>query len=110
MSTPIRFHLDESMPTGVAYGLRKRDRDCTISKEVSLVSATDQEQLAYATLDKRVLISRDQDFLVLASQSNDHAGIIHWRQKTHFGQLVKDIDALTIDKAAEDLAGQVYFL
>jgi len=98
------------MPTGVAQGLRKRDRDCTISKDVNLVSATDQEQLAYATLDQRMIISRDQDFLVLASERSDHVGIIYWTQKSHFGQLVREIDALAINNSAEDVRGKVYFL
>lgn len=63
MPTPIRFHLDESMPNAVAAGLLKRDRDCTVSNSVGHIGASDEKQLAYAVAHKRVLITRDDDFL-----------------------------------------------
>jgi len=105
----IRFHLDESMPNAVAAGLLERNRDCSVSKEVGLVGATDHEQLAFAKLDQRVIVTRDQDFLSIAAQSTDHAGIVYWTQKRHLGQLVRELDVLATATSAEEMHGVVLY-
>jgi len=105
-----RFHLDESVPTAIADGLRLRQRDCSTTQETDLLGATDEEQLAYAAREGRVIITADQDFLRLASQRKDHSGIAFWTMRRHFGQLVKDLDALCFSNTAEDLQGTVTYL
>lgn len=89
-----RFHLDESVTTDIAEGLRLRARDCTTTQEAQLLGASDDDQLEFAIREGRVIITEDQDFLRLASARHDHAGIIFWTMRRHFGQLIKDIDAL----------------
>ena len=106
----VRFHLDESMPNGVAEGLRKRDRDCTTTADAELHGASDAEQLEFATREKRVLISRDNDFLVLATNHSDHMGIVYWLQKNHFGQFVKELDAFCFGRDLQQFAGNVFYL
>ena len=110
MPESIRFHLDESMPSAVAVGLRKRDRDATTSKDAGLIAATDDEQLVFATAQSRVLLTRDSDFLVLASQSTRHTGIIYWTEKRTLGQFIKDLDSLCFDSTSEEMADRVWFL
>lgn len=67
MSTVIRFHLDENMPNPVAYGLRARGRDATISNDVGLIGASDEEQLFFALQNQRVLLTRDDDLVKMAA-------------------------------------------
>ena len=110
MAEVIRFHLDESMPNAVADGLRKRDRDVTTSRDAGLISASDEDQLAFARSQNRVLVTRDQDFLSLDAQGVEHAGIVYWTEKRSLGQLVKDIDSLCFDETAEQIRGAVRFL
>jgi hypothetical protein len=97
------------MPIAVAEGLQQRDRDCISTQNVGLMGASDPEQLAFAMLEGRVIITRDRDFLRLAAQDADHAGVIFWSQNTHFGQLIKDIDRLCFDHSADDLRGLVLY-
>ncbi|MEN0111198.1 MAG: DUF5615 family PIN-like protein [Planctomycetota bacterium] len=107
---PVRFHLDESMPSSVASGLNQRDRDCTTSKGAGLLGASDEKQLTYAADDERVLITRDEDFLALAAQSSAHAGIVYWTQKRGPGQLVKDLDAWAGELDPALAHGRVFYL
>ncbi len=104
-----RFHLDESVTTEIADGLRKRDRDCTTPKEAGLLSAPDLDHLAYALKEGRIMITRDRDFVVLSAEGVEHAGIIYWNSKRHFGQIIKDIDALCFQSSADDFHERVVF-
>jgi predicted nuclease of predicted toxin-antitoxin system len=106
----IRFHLDESMPNAVADGLRRRGFEATTSAGAGLISATDPEQIAFALREARLLITRDQDFLRLNAQGIEHAGIVFWTERRTVGQLIRALDALTIDHTADELKGQVTFL
>jgi predicted nuclease of predicted toxin-antitoxin system len=105
-----KFHLDESVTTAVAAGLRLRNRDCTTTRQAGLLGAGDEQQLAFATGESRVIITADQDFLRLASQRQDHAGIIFWTMRRHFGKLITDIDVLCFQRTAEDFRGTVTYL
>lgn len=106
----LRFHLDENMPVYIATGLRKRGINISISKEANLISAPDEDQLAYAFQCKRVLITRDQDFLRLHSKDIHHYGIIFWTQKQSAGRLIQNIDVLSKTKTEIDMIGQLLFL
>jgi len=106
----IRFHLDENMPVGVAEGLRRRDRECSVSKEVGLLAASDEKHLEFALAEDRIVITRDDDFLGFHDEGFPHAGIIYWTERNHFGQLIKDIDALCYEKTAGELRGSVFYL
>jgi predicted nuclease of predicted toxin-antitoxin system len=72
---PIRFHLDENIPTSIAAGLRRRGIDVTTTAEVGLIGADDATQLAFASSHGRVMVTHDADFLRLHAQGTIHAGI-----------------------------------
>ncbi len=63
----IRFHLDENMPSAVAAGLRLRGLDVTTTPEAELRTASDPLQLDHASAEGRVIVTRDRDFLFMAS-------------------------------------------
>jgi len=44
----ISFHLDENVNNAIADGLRRRSIDVTTSVKANLISATDNQQLAFA--------------------------------------------------------------
>ena len=81
MPMEIRFHLDESVPNAIANGLRLRTIDVTTTKDAHLLEASDEEQLAYARANCRVIVSFDDDFLVLASRGTAHCGIAYCHQR-----------------------------
>ena len=98
------------MPNAVAEGLRKRNRDVTTSKDAVLIASTDEEQLAFALSESRVLVTRDTDFLVLNSQGVEHAGIVYWTERHSLGFLIKELDSFCFDRTAEEMCGQVEYL
>ncbi len=59
----MRFHLDESADGRIAAGLRHRGIDVTTPVDVGLRGASDDEHLAYALANERVLVTHDADFL-----------------------------------------------
>ena len=76
----IRFHLDEHIPTAVALGLRRRGIDVTTTADAELCGADDEAQMARAASQGRVIVTHDDDFLVLHSRGVRHAGIAYSHQ------------------------------
>ena len=74
MAGRIRFHLDEQVDVAIARALRRYGVDVTTTIEAGLRTAGDEEQLAYARREQRVLVTHDADFLRLAAAGTDHAG------------------------------------
>ena len=68
----IRYHLDESVPNAIANGLRLRGIDVTTAKDAGLLEASDQEHMAFAHENQRVIFSFDEDFLSLANRGQIH--------------------------------------
>jgi predicted nuclease of predicted toxin-antitoxin system len=92
MSKQIKFHLDESVSKAIANGLRVRGIDVTFAPEEGLIGATDEQQLAYALSEKRVIFTFDDDFLRLASLGIEHYGIIYARQQRQsIGKIISDL-------------------
>ncbi len=65
MAESIKFHLDENANNAIADGLKRRGIDVTISVQANLISASDEQQLAFAHAQGRVLFTQDRDFLEL---------------------------------------------
>jgi predicted nuclease of predicted toxin-antitoxin system len=75
MTERIRFHLDEQVDVAIAGALRRYGVDVTTTVEAGLRTASDEEQLAYARREQRVLVTHDADFLRLSATGSNHAGI-----------------------------------
>ena len=107
----IRYHLDEHVDPAVAEGLRRRGIDVITTVEAGLMGATDENQLAIATANGRVCVTRDPDFLVLHSRGITHAGIAFWHPKRRtVGQIVLDLTLLWRLATAEQMQGRVEYL
>ena len=107
----IKYHLDESVPNAISNGLRLRDIDVTTTKDAHLLEASDEEQLAYAHANHRVIVSFDDDFLVLASRGTAHSGIAYCHQRERsIGQVVNGLVSLWRQRTAEAMIGQIHFL
>src|SRR5262249_24086493 len=76
-------------PHAIAEGLRRRGIEVTTTPEVDLISATDEEQAAYALAEGRVIFTLDKDFLGLNARGVSHAGIVYCRQgKRGIGSII----------------------
>ena len=107
----IRFHLDEHVPHAIAAGLRRRGIDVTTTVEAGLRSATDDVHLAYAVEQRRVIVTNDPDFLVLAQEDRPHMGIAYCDQgRRSLGEMIRRLVVLWERYPAEALHGRIVFL
>ncbi len=92
MVRTIRFHLDENCPDAIAEGLGRRGIDVTTTPEAKLLSASDEQQRAYALSEGRVIFTHDRDFLRINASGVPHAGIVYCRQgKRRIGGIIQDL-------------------
>ena len=107
----IRFHLDESVRTAIAVGLRSHGVDVTTTSEAHLMGAADEEQIAYAVAETRVIVTHDHDFLALAAGGMEHAGVCYCHQQKHsIGELLRALLVVNECCTQEEMHGQVEFL
>lgn len=92
MAVQIQFHLDEHIDSAIADGLRRRGIDVTTSAEAGLLEAEDDDHLAFARQEKRVIVTHDQDFLRKHQQGVTHAGIVycHLRSRS-VGEILRSL-------------------
>jgi predicted nuclease of predicted toxin-antitoxin system len=111
MPRTIRFHLDENCCTAIADGLRRRGIDVTTTPEVGLISATDEEQAAYALAESRVLVTQDRDLLRLSAAGEPHAGIAYCdKDSRSIGEMLSGLIRIWEGLEPEEMAGRVQFL
>ena len=88
----LRFHLDENVDLAVSAGLRSRGMDVTTTEAAGLLGATDEAQLAFALRETRVIVTHDDDLLMLHSQGTPHAGIAFNTLRTRtIGQMIQKL-------------------
>lgn len=106
----MHFLLDEDMSRAVAEGLRARGVDAVSVHEAGRGNrrVPDEEQLAYATEQRRVLVTYNRaDFQALDNlwrrQGRHHAGIYWSAERTiprrTIGDLMRALEAATRERA-----------
>ncbi len=89
MADRIRFHLDEHVDPAIATALRRADIDVTTTVEAGLRTKDDIAHLKFALAEARVIVTRDQDFLRVASKLNDHAGVVFYTAEQSMRELIE---------------------
>jgi uncharacterized protein with PIN domain len=110
MTEKIKFYTDENVPNAVARGLRLRGIDVLTTNEADLLGASDEEHLALALRDGRVILTQDADFLRLHAGGVDHAGIAYARQQLSIGDLIRGLILIYQVLDADDMKNHIEFL
>lgn len=111
MLRTIRFHLDEHVAQAVADGLRRRTVDVATTGDANLLGAEDDDQIAYALSENRVIFTQDEDFLVSAAAGAAHAGIVYCHQNTRsIGQMVRAIELIWEFYEPDEMRNRVEFI
>ena len=105
----IRYYTDENVSRAIIYGLRQRGVNVLSVPEADMLSASDEEQLAFAIEQKRVIFTHDDDFLKLATGS-EHAGIVYGSQQLSIGNIIRSLMLIYDVLDAKDIKNQVEFL
>lgn len=104
-----RFHLDEHIDRAAARALRQHGVDVTTTAEAGLRAKDDAAHLDFIRRERRVMVTRDRDFLRLAAQSIEHPGIVYCT--THsIGEIVRGLMLIYEVLSPEELRGQVEYV
>ena len=107
----LRFYLDENIPTEIARQLRRSGIDAVSALDLGQLGASDPSHLKRATEMGRILCTHDQDFLRLAAEGHEHAGIASALQASStIGGWVRALRGLHTRLKVEEARNQVYFL
>lgn len=107
----LRFFMDEHVPAAVTLGLRRHGIDVLTVQEAGRGGHTDEDQLAFALAEERVMVSFDPDFLVLHQSGVAHAGIAWCPEKKYgIGQLIRALLLLHGVLTRNSMRGHVEFL
>lgn len=107
----LRFHLDEHVAHAIARGLRLRKIDVTTAAEAGLLGAPDEEHIAFALREQRVIFTNDRDFLRIAAAGLSHAGIVYCpRRQSRIGIVVRHLALMNECLEPDDVINRVQFL
>jgi hypothetical protein len=85
--------------------------DVTTTPGAGLLQASDEEQLAYAVAQGRVVVTQDADFLRLAAAGRETAGIaLYPGQGRSIGQVIRDLLLMWQVYEPEEMRNRVEFL
>ena len=111
----LKIYADENVNFAIVQGLQARGVTAWTAKEVGLQGISDEEQLEYAAMEKAVLFTHDDEFLIVAHQWNidekEHWGMVYVHQKRlSIGECIRRLMDYAIILEAEDMKICVEFL
>ncbi len=106
----IRYYTDEHVSRAVVRGLRQRGVDVLSVPDTDMRGASDQDHLARADSEERVVFTQDADFLRLAAAGHTHCGIVYAPQGTLIGDAIRGLMLIYQVLEAEEMIGNIEFL
>lgn len=107
----IRYHLDRSCPNSLAEVLRERGIDVTTTPEVWLTNASDGEQLSYAESSRRIILTRDMEFLGLSPDCDrSHHGVFFLNLRPTLHDVAKTLIQIQKYCDANEFVNRVEYL
>ncbi len=76
----IHHYTNENISRAIINGLQQRKIDILSAPEAKMLGASDEDQLAFALENKRVIFTQDDDFLQLSASGEVRAGIVYSSQ------------------------------
>lgn len=111
----IAFYFDQHVPSAIARGARRLGVDVLTALEDGRPEAGDEELLVRATQLGRVIVTCDDDFLVLADDwlnaGKTFAGVVYGHQlRLTIGRTIRDLELVSSASVADELRDQIVFL
>jgi predicted nuclease of predicted toxin-antitoxin system len=111
MARTIRFHLDENCDPRIAAGLKLHGVDATTTPEVGLLQASDEQQLAHAVANARVIVTQDTDFLRIVATGQEGPGVAFYPAlERSIGQVIRHLLLIWEVYEPEEMRNRVEFL
>ncbi len=107
----IRFYLDENVSPLVANQLRRKGIEVLTPQELGTLGDSDINHLNRATRLNCVLCTYDIDYLRLASQGNEHTGIVFGQMHQHgIGDWVNMLELIHAVYSADEMTNHIEYL
>jgi hypothetical protein len=111
LGAAVTLYLDENLTPRIARQLAQRGVDIVSVRDLGKLGDSDANHLAAATEQGRVLVTTDVDFLRMASEGVEHAGIVFGAQQVHtVGDWVKALELICFVYTAEEMQNHVEYL
>lgn len=111
MENKIRFYLDENVPIVIAEQLKRKGIEVVTVRDIGRLGDSDENHLQRATEMGYVLCTHDQDFLRMANEGIEHAGIVFGIQDLHgVGDWVRGLELIHAVLSADDMKNHLEFL
>ncbi|MEW4567714.1 DUF5615 family PIN-like protein [Tautonia sp. JC769] len=113
MSRSIRYHLDHDLNrcNAIANALRAKGIDVTLSRQLGLAGASDDEQREQALRAGRVIVTHDAHFIGFWRHQVQHAGIVRCRQgELAVGDVIRGLVLIWETCSSEEMTGSIIFL
>lgn len=78
---PLHYYTDENINPTLTKSLTEKGLDVLSCQAAGMLGTTDVEQLLFVTKEKRLIITRDDDFLKWHRKGAKHTGIIYIHPK-----------------------------
>lgn len=75
-----------------------------------MLGATDEEHLALARREVRVIFTQDDDFLSLHAAELEHVGIVYARQQTSIGEIIRGLMLIYQVLEPDEMKNHVEFI
>ena len=107
--------MDEHVQSAITFGLRRRGVDVLTAQEVGSDGMADSELLDRARALRRIVFTRDSDFLAIAaarqSAGEYFIGVVYAKQQgVSFKQCIDDLEFLAICGEPTDFENRVHFV
>ena len=84
--------MDDNVSNAIAESLRRRGIDVTTTPSAGLMRFSDEEQIAFAIEQERVIFTQDTDFLRLNQDGVTHNGIVYCQKNSRsIGEIVRGL-------------------
>ena len=110
MADRIKLYTDEHVSKAVVNGLRQRGVDVLMVAESGMLGASDEEHLAFARREERVLFTQDEDFLRLHTSRVVHAGLVYARQQTPVGATIHGLMLIHELMTPDEMKGHLEYI
>jgi len=113
MPAELRFHLDESvpMPDAIAGALRRASIDVTTPVEAGVRTKDDGTHRQFALRENRVIVTCDDDFLLMHDEDQNHAGIVFYKQQARsVGHVIEWLSLMHGVMSPDEMRGRVQFI
>jgi predicted nuclease of predicted toxin-antitoxin system len=83
----------------------------TTTIDAGLLSAPDDDHIAFARSDARVIVTQDTDFLRSSAGDPTHCGVVYFPHGKHsFGDVIRHLALMNDSMFEEEMVGRIEYL